>query len=254
MNLTIIKSLKNLEERENIKILFACESGSRAWGTDSDKSDYDVRFIYIREINWYLQLYEGPETIEETLNEKIEIIGWDLKKSLKLLQKSNTTILEWIHSPIVYLCDEVFTTKLKEFADLAFSSSSTIYHYANMAKKNLQSLRKEEKGSTKKYLNILRPIVNCLWIVEYGKMPISNMTSLFHHYLNDPVMMNQFELLIQAKKGGYRHFKSQQLDIYIKDIIPIIEEKVKNVQHKHTYLTNTFNRFFIEIVTNREES
>ena len=253
MNLTIIKSLKELEKLENIKILLACESGSRAWETHSDQSDYDVRFIYIRKINWYLQLYEGPETIEETLNTKIEIIGWDLKKALKLLQKSNTTILEWIHSPIVYVCDEIFTTKLKEFAELAFSSSSTIYHYVNMAKKNLQYLRKEEATSTKRYLNILRPLLNCLWIIEYGKMPKSNITSLFHHELHDPVMIDQFELLIQAKKGGHRYFESQQLDIYIEEIIPIIEEKVKYVQHKHTYLTNTLNRFFIEIVTNAED-
>ena len=254
MNLTIMKSLKELEKLENIKILFACESGSRAFGTHSDQSDYDVRFIYIRKLNWYLQLYEGSETIEKTLDTKIEIIGWDLKKSLKLLQKSNPTILEWIHSPIVYVCDEAFATKLKALAKLAFSPSSTIHHYVNMAKKNLQYLQKGEKVSTKRYLNILRPLLNCLWIIDYRKMPISNITSLFHHYLNDPVIMNQFEVLIQAKKGGQQYFESQQLDIYIEETIPIIEKKVKNIQHKHTYLTNMLNRFFIEIVTNAEES
>lgn len=249
MNLTIIKSLKNLEERENIKILFACEAGSRAFGTESVKSDYDVRFIYIRKINWYLQLYEGPEIIEITQNTKIEIIGWDLKKALKLLQKSNTTILEWIHSPIVYMCDKVFTAKLKNLAKLAFSPPSTIYHYVNMAKKNLHYLRKEETPSTKRYLNILRPLLNCLWIIEYGKIPTSNLTSLFYHKLHNPVIIHQFELLIRAKQEGHRYFQSAQLDRYIEEIIPIIEEKVKKIQQKHTDLTDTFNQFFIKVIT-----
>jgi hypothetical protein len=28
----IIESLKQIEEEENVKIIYACESGSRAWG------------------------------------------------------------------------------------------------------------------------------------------------------------------------------------------------------------------------------
>ena len=43
----IKEKLSQIEERENIRILYACESGSRAWGFASPDSDYDVRFIYV---------------------------------------------------------------------------------------------------------------------------------------------------------------------------------------------------------------
>ena len=44
----IKEKLSQIEKRENIRILYACESGSRAWGFASPDSDYDVRFIYVR--------------------------------------------------------------------------------------------------------------------------------------------------------------------------------------------------------------
>ena len=44
----IRQKLREIEEKENVKILMAVESGSRAWGFASPDSDYDVRFIYVR--------------------------------------------------------------------------------------------------------------------------------------------------------------------------------------------------------------
>ncbi|MGM0873287.1 MAG: nucleotidyltransferase domain-containing protein [Bacillota bacterium] len=250
----IIKSVKELEEKEKIKILFACESGSRAWGTISASSDYDVRFIYIRKINWYLEIYEGRDVIEAIPNDKVEIVGWDLKKVLRLLQKSNPTLLEWINSPIIYICDEAFTTQLKRLSKVAFSSTSTIYHYVNMAKKNYQALRKETKFTTKRYLNILRPLLACLWILEKEEMPPYEITSLVDKYVDDQKLLKQFEGLVQAKKEDQQYFESQQLNSYIEETIPYIEERVKNVQvKKNIHLTDTLNQFFIEFVikTNR---
>ena len=50
----ILETLKTIEKSENIRILYAAESGSRAWGFDSSNSDYDVRFIYARRLEHYL--------------------------------------------------------------------------------------------------------------------------------------------------------------------------------------------------------
>ena len=44
----ILQELKKIEEQENVKIIMAIESGSRAWGFASPDGDYDVRFIYVR--------------------------------------------------------------------------------------------------------------------------------------------------------------------------------------------------------------
>ncbi|WP_183889852.1 DNA polymerase beta superfamily protein [Pedobacter cryoconitis] len=48
---TIKQKLLEIEQSENIKICYACESGSRAWGFPSPDSDFDVRFIYTRSVN-----------------------------------------------------------------------------------------------------------------------------------------------------------------------------------------------------------
>lgn len=52
----IVQKLKEIEEKENVRIIMAIESGSRAWGFDSPDSDYDVRFIYVRKREDYLKL------------------------------------------------------------------------------------------------------------------------------------------------------------------------------------------------------
>lgn len=52
----INQKLQEIEKRENIKILHCIESGSRAWGFASPDSDYDVRFVYVRPIEYYLRL------------------------------------------------------------------------------------------------------------------------------------------------------------------------------------------------------
>ena len=121
--------LSQIEQQKNIRILYACESGSRAWGfastdckaetfysacktaesrpknevyLDQTYSDYDVRFIYVRPKEFYLKLENTRDTLECELNELYDISGWDLKKMLRLLNRSNPSIFEWAASPIVY--------------------------------------------------------------------------------------------------------------------------------------------------------
>ena len=98
----IEQKLLDIEKKENVRILYAVESGSRAWGFASPDSDYDVRFIYIRNKEDYLKLNEPNDFIEWQLDEVFDISGWDIKKALQLLYKSNPTLFEWINSPIVY--------------------------------------------------------------------------------------------------------------------------------------------------------
>ena len=97
----IIARLRELEEKENIKILLAVESGSRAWGFESPDSDYDVRFIYVRNKDDYLCLEEPRDVIELPIEGDLDINGWDLRKALRLLYKCNPTLSEWLKSPIV---------------------------------------------------------------------------------------------------------------------------------------------------------
>jgi predicted nucleotidyltransferase len=95
--------LRDIETREEIRILYACESGSRAWGFPSIDSDYDVRFIYLHPRDWYLSidLQQKRDVIECSVDHHLDINGWDLRKALQLLRKGNPPLMEWLGSPIV---------------------------------------------------------------------------------------------------------------------------------------------------------
>ena len=120
METRILEELQKIEETENVKIMMAVESGSRAWGFESPDSDYDVRFIYIRKPEDYLKLEGIRDVIEWKLDETLDINGWDLKKALQLLYKSNPTIFEWCASPIIYFSRVEFNW-LKELLPEYFS-------------------------------------------------------------------------------------------------------------------------------------
>lgn len=98
----VLLKIKEMEEKEGIRVLHAVESGSRAWGFASPDSDYDVRFIYVREKDFYLSLRETKDFIDWELNDVLDINGWDLKKALRHFHKSNAVLFEWSNSPVVY--------------------------------------------------------------------------------------------------------------------------------------------------------
>lgn len=78
MNDIIAEKLLTIEKEKNVRILYACESGSRAWGFASPDSDYDVRFIYARPADNYLSIEERKDVIELPVNEVLDISGWDI--------------------------------------------------------------------------------------------------------------------------------------------------------------------------------
>ena len=108
MKQTIQEKLTQISLAEPLYFLLAAESGSRAWGFASPDSDYDVRAIYIRPQEYYLQIDEAKDTFEFIENQWFDVGGWDIRKALRLLRKSNAVLLEWLRSPIVYTQEEAF--------------------------------------------------------------------------------------------------------------------------------------------------
>lgn len=142
---TIQQKLIELENLHKIKILYACESGSRAWGFESTDSDYDVRFIYLQQPEVYLEIDEPKDTLDIPINDVLDINGWDLRKALKLLRKSNMPLFEWLQSPVVYKQDAHFLNELKQLMPVYFSPRASMHHYLSMAnncfENDLQSKR-----------------------------------------------------------------------------------------------------------------
>jgi Predicted nucleotidyltransferase len=193
----IIQTLKQIEEEENVKIIYACESGSRAWGFESTDSDYDVRFIYIRPINWYLSIYDKRDVIEKPISDSLDINGWDVRKALQLLKKSNPPLLEWLRSPILYTEDISCIQPMKGLVTKSFSPQSCIYHYLSMAKGNYREHLQGDTIWTKKYFYVLRPILACKWIEAENTIPPVKFDILLKTLLDDGPLMKEIDTLLK---------------------------------------------------------
>lgn len=170
MEKLILSKLREIEEKEDVHILLAVESGSRAWGFSSPDSDYDVRFIYVRKKADYLRLEKTRDVIELPLDEVLDINGWDLQKTLRLLYKSNPTLFEWFSSPIVYMETE-FADVFRGIMQKYFSTKRSLYHYISMAEGNYREYLKGDMVKAKKYFYVLRPVLACRWILDKGTPP-----------------------------------------------------------------------------------
>lgn len=168
---TIQDELRRLEREENVRILYACESGSRAWGFPSKDSDYDVRFLYVRPVEWYLSVFDRRDVIERPISDMLDISGWDLRKALRLLRKSNPPLLEWLRSPIRYAEFSDAADRLRELSSRAFSPKSSMHHYLNMARGNFREYLQGDVVRIKKYFYVLRPVLACKWVVKFEEVP-----------------------------------------------------------------------------------
>ena len=190
----INEKLNEIEKRENIKILHCVESGSRAWGFASPDSDYDVRFIYIRPQEFYLRLDEPRDVIEWQLDDTLDINGWDVKKALQLLNKSNPTLFEWNSSPIVYRTTDDWQ-KISAVINDFFLQKAGLYHYLSTAKGNYREYLKGETVRLKKYFYVLRPILACKWILDKGTPPPMLFSTLMDECLDESVKPDVLKLL-----------------------------------------------------------
>lgn len=167
----ILQKLTELEQSEKIKILYACESGSRAWGFASPDSDFDVRFIYTRPADDYLSIADGPDTVGLPVDEVLDIGGWDIKKVLKLFLKSNGPLYEWLQSPIVYRQYPAFAAEMRGLMPVYYSLRSAANHYLSMAYNTFRDDLQSDQVKMKRYFYALRPVLACLWIIERQSVP-----------------------------------------------------------------------------------
>ena len=198
VNNIIPEKLRAIEQQENVRILHCVESGSRAWGFASPDSDYDVRFIYVRPVEYYLRLEKTRDVIEWQLDDTLDINGWDLQKALRLLHNSNPTLFEWNNSPIVYHTTDDWAD-ISKLIDTYFRSKIGLYHYLSTAKHNYREYLKGDEVKLKKYFYVLRPLLACRWILEKQTPPPMLFTELMEACLEEHMYPIVTDLL--AKKA-----------------------------------------------------
>lgn len=242
---TIEEKLNEIEQKEDVKILHCVESGSRAWGFASPDSDYDVRFIYVRKADWYLKLDGGRDVIEWQLDDVLDINGWDLQKTLKLLHNSNPTVFEWDKSPIVYRS----TPEWKSISDKMknwFSVNKMLHHYLGIAVGQYNRNLKGDEIKLKKYFYVLRPILACEWIADRKIAPPVLFEELKAAYLPKEYADIVDNLIARKKAIGEMETekKNPVLDEYLTDRLQYFTEYVKNVEKDDPKDWEELNKLF----------
>jgi predicted nucleotidyltransferase len=198
----IVSRLAAIEAEHGVRVLYACESGSRGWGFASPDSDYDVRFLYVHPLPWYLQVSAVRDVIELPISGELDINGWELRKALSLLKKGNATLIEWLDSPVVYRADEAFLGAMRDAAQRTHRPERTFHHYVHMARKNFREYLRGETVRLKKYLYVLRPLLATLWIEQGRGVAPMQFAALVDAIVSDAVLRAAIDQLLIAKRAA----------------------------------------------------
>lgn len=246
----IQEKLSEIEARENVKVLLAVESGSRAWGFASPDSDYDVRFIYVRPMEDYLRLDEPKDVIEWQLDEVLDINGWDLKKALVQFRRGNATLFEWSNSPVVYQkaaeWDQIY-----EVAKNYFSAKAGINHYYGTARNTFEGYLQGEQVKYKKYFYALRPLLACRYIETYNCPPPVLFEELMKMELPGDLRAG-IEELLEVKKVTEEGDLNPQIPViyeFIKGELDVWKKKGDEMKDDHRKDWEELNGVFGEVIT-----
>lgn len=179
-----------------VRIPWAIESGSRAWGFPSPDSDYDCRFLFVRSRDTYLSLWPERDVIETPLDKTFDVNGWDVAKTIRLLAKGNATAIEWLRSPIVYSGDEGFRDELLSFAARVVERAAVGRHYLHVARR-----QKTRSRSLKRFFYVLRPAAALRWLADHPDdvIPPMDLPTLLRESTAPPTVMDAAAELITLK-------------------------------------------------------
>jgi predicted nucleotidyltransferase len=215
----IISALGKISLEKDVSIIYACESGSRAWGFASKDSDYDVRFVYAKHPDKYLSIDTcGQRDVIDGIDiewsgEKLDIAGWDLRKALNLFRKGNPPFLEWLHSPIRYVDRFGFRIQCNELAENYLNKQSIVMHYVHMAMGNWKRYLKNDMSDVilKKYLYVVRPLCAAVYLIDEEirqQIPLPLMPPVDFETLLKSIELpdgigGAIQVLICAKRDGF---------------------------------------------------
>lgn len=252
MKETILETLKKVEEDFQVKIVYACESGSRAWEFPSKDSDYDVRFIYVHKTEDYLTIDQigigtKRDVIELPINDVLDVSGWELTKALRLFRKSNPPLMEWLHSGIVYY--QAFSTieQMRDLSKTIFSPNACLHHYLNMASNNFREYLEGEKVKIKKYFYVLRPVLAAKWIENFNEFPPLEFSTLLETLVPEGELKNEIQILLKRKMDGDEldlEPKIQLINDFLNEEIIRLREYIKTINLSFPNFTPKLDKLF----------
>lgn len=199
--------LREVEKEHNINIIHAIESGSRAWGFPSKDSDYDVRFLYINNLDHYLSIdqkrdvIDTPIVLDDFLGVEFDMNGWDIKKAITLATRGNAVVNEWLSSPVQYIVNEPYYGRLRDFIQETADLRAYFYFYRNYMRDPWNSYSKESKQAIKikQYCYVLRCALSLEWLETQMSPPPMDLPSIFKGIEIDPELRSEIDQLISNK-------------------------------------------------------
>lgn len=244
--------LREIEAQYHVKVLFAVESGSRAWGFASKDSDWDVRFVYVHEPAWYFHIEEQKDTIEHMFPDETDLSGWELKKALRLFKRSNPSFFEWLHSPIVYRKDDAFMAEIKQMEAQYFNAEKAMFHYNHIYKKHNDRYIKDYGLPLKRFLYYLRGILVCKWLADNGTVPPVRFTELVDATVEDKKIKEKIAHLLELKKQSNEHNLEpvdEELFNWAQEWAEFYDKKVESLHpEKKTSLDTRLNKLMFDTV------
>ena len=235
------RMLGQIEQDNNVKVLYACESGSRAWDLESRSSDYDVRFIYAHPLNWHLDIADKKRDVIEHYNrladtQPLDAAGWELRKTLQLFAKSNTSLMEWLDSPTVYRESGETASVLRQLQDEFMEPKSLMWNYWSITKKHLDDYFKHgNQTSIKYYLYMIRALLCCRWIELTNCMPPIKFGTLCHKLLFDSCSPSSYK----------QYFNVKELDKLNAEIDKAVKFKKQHIGYMARKPHETFHQFIM---------
>jgi uncharacterized protein len=239
--------LEQIGKAKSIKILYSCETGSRAWGFPSPDSDYDIRFLYMHEMDWYLSLNKRKDTIEH-MEGDLDITGWDLKKSLGLLKKSNAPLIERFQSPIEYYADPGFKDKFKRLVEVYYSPTAVFFHHYSLATKFWDDLKDKDEFKLKNFFYLVRSLLSCNWIIQDKSVLPMHIEGLMQYAGED--IRSRLRALIHLKAGvgeKYLHRNDIVLTEWVEESFQIAENSKQDLGVNKTDMS-MLNEFFLKML------
>ncbi len=227
-------------------MLCCVEHGSRTWGFSAPDSDYDIRFIYVRDREHYLRLDETRDVIEWQLDDEIDMSGWDLKKTLSMLHESNPAVFEYIYAPSIYHTTAIWERIIAgSFA--YFHPIAATRQYYGMAKKNYRGYLRGASVLVKKYLYVLRPLMACRWLMRHGTFPPLRFEELMTECLPQELHTIVNDLLARKRAGGElgETKRIDALNIFIEATLDDVESYLRQCPSVPSPSWDTLNELFL---------
>lgn len=251
INDNIISALDKIEKDNKVTILLAVESGSRSWGFPSNDSDYDCRFIYVNNREFYLSIDEGKDFIEQPFDKVYDINGWDIKKVLKAIRRNNPIIFEWLQSPIVYKEIDGFKKEAMDLCQKYFDIVPVLYHYLNTAKNKYVILEARDAGKLKTYFYLIRSILACKWSINNPGVPPMEISILLEGCNMSKDVSDEIDKLLKIKESEDESFKISKNNIildFCNNIIIEVSDYLSQNSKRYDNDSKELNEFFRKVL------